>query len=162
MKGKCRQPKSSFRRKWAALNQEQNMLIIDNKRQLQLVYLRQQQQLLTSLLLIATLRRSTRRRSHNTLKMSPYRWLYRPQCNQSMTDSSQRATQVTKMTIRLITTKTKTKMSEMEDEGHNSDVILNVAGISNNLNKLFISTLSTIRFYQNRNYQYIYLISFSI
>ena len=158
MKGKCRQPKSSFRRKWAALNQEQNMLIIDNKRQLQLVYLRQQQQLLTSLLLIATLRRSTRRRSHNTLKMSPYRWLYRPQCNQSMTDSSQRATQVTKTTIRLITTKTKTKMSEMEDEGHNSDVILNVAGISNNLNKLFISTLSTIRYYQNRNHQYIFLI----
>ena len=67
-----------------------------------------------------------------------------------MTGSSQRATQVTKTTIRLITTKTKTKMSEMEDEGHNSDVILNVAVISNNLKKLFISTLSTIRFHQNR------------
>ena len=73
------------------------------------------------------------------------------------------------------------KMSEMEDEGHNSDVILNVAVISNNLNKLyfyefkrkififktklkyslkkfFISTLSTIRFHQNRKNQYIYLI----
>ena len=54
------------------------------------------------------------------------------------------------------------KMSEMEDEGHNSDVILNVAVISNNLNKLFISTLSTIRFHQNRKNKYIYLISFSI
>ena len=140
VKGRCRQQKSSSRRRWAARNQEQTIISIDSRHLLLLYH--KQQQLLVNRLLIATLRRSMQRRSHSTLKTLLYRWLYRPRCSQPMMGSSRQVTLVTRTIIRSITKKTKMEMSEVVDEGQNSDVILNVAVIHNNLNKLYFNTVN--------------------
>ena len=59
-----------------------------------------------------------------------------------MTGSSQREMLETRTTIRSITKETKMEMSEVDDEGQNSDVVLNVAVIHNNLNKLYFNTVN--------------------